>query len=102
MIVKEFLLERFPKMMSLKLTIAQQDISTASGTDLWVSGIHDIQAVIPTYQVHNEVTVGASNTAFGVSWTGSTGTIHIIRGLGASETAFTVLVVSGFASDMTF
>jgi len=87
---------------ALTLTIATCNANTVSGTDVWTSGITDIQSVIPIYQVHNETTVGASNTVFGVSWTGSSGTIHLIRGAGASSTAFQLLVLSGFATDMTW
>lgn len=81
-----------------KLTIATQNANTASGTDLWTSGIQDIQAVIPIMTSAPTATI----TTFAVSFTGSTGTIHILRDAGQSNTAFTLLVLSGFASDMTW
>lgn len=87
---------------ALKLTIATCDVNTTSGTDIWSSGITDIQSIIPVYQVSNHTTVGHSNTIFAVSWTASSGTVHLIRGLGASSTAFQLLVLSGFVSDMTW
>lgn len=84
---------------SLKLTIAQSD-NGASGTDYWTSGITDIQAIVPCY-ITAAPTV-TSETSFVVSWTPSSGAIHIIRDAGLSNTAFQLLVLSGFVSDMTW
>lgn len=86
---------------TMKLTIATQVSNTASGTDLWTSGIPDIQAVIPIYTADVSAT-GYSSTPFAVSFTQSSGTVHIIRDASNTGTAFTLLVLSGFASDMTW
>jgi len=76
--------------------VAKQNASTASGTDLWTSGIPDIFAVIPVY--NSTLATGfPTDTSFGVSWTQSTGTIHLMRNNGTSASAFTLHVFSGFS-----
>ncbi len=85
---------------SLKLTIATQVSNTASGTDLWSSGIQDIQAIIPYYTGDISAT-GETSTVFAVSFTASSGVIHIIRDASNTGTPFTLLVMSGLAVDMT-
>src|SRR4030042_296566 len=86
---------------STKLTIATCS-NGVSATDLWTSGIPDIQGVIPVYlTTMPDVSVG-TNTYMAISWTQSTGTIHIMRPLAVSATAMTWYVRSGFVSDMTW
>lgn len=87
---------------SCKLTIATCNADLVSGTDLWVSGIPDIQGVIPVYTgSQSNISIG-TDVAMGISWTQSTGTIHITRSLECSGTAMVLYVFSGFASDMTW
>ena len=88
-------------MGSMKLILATQNASTASGTDLWTSGIPDIQAIIPVYTASVSST-GYSSSPFAVSFTQSSGTVHIIRDASNSGTAFNLLILAGFASDMTW
>ena len=78
-----------------KLTIATVTPgSAASAVDSWASGIHDIQAVIPF-----ETGIATTPSAIACSFTGSSGAVHLIR---STETACTLLVISGFATDMTW
>lgn len=88
-------------MGSCKLIIATQDASTASGTDLWTSGIPDIQAITPVYTT--SLSTGfPTDVSFAVSFTQSTGTIHIIRNNGMSASGFQLQILAGFATDMTW
>jgi hypothetical protein len=89
-------------MGSLKLTIAQCNANTVSGTDLWTSGITDIQGVIPVYLGSQPTLAINTSVPLSISWTQSTGTIHIIRALDCSSTGLMLYVFSGFASDMTW
>ena len=86
---------------SCKLTIAT--ISNGlSATDYWSSGIPDIQGVIPVYLSTMPDVATGTNTYLAMSWTQSTGTIHIMRPLAVSGTTMVWYVLSGFASDMTW
>lgn len=86
---------------SMKLIIADQSASTASGTDYWTSGIPDIISVTPIYTT--SLSTGfPTDVSFAVSFTQSTGTIHIIRNNGMSASSFQLLILAGFASDMTW
>jgi len=89
-------------MGSLKLTIAKCDANTVSGTDLWTSGIPDIQGVVPVYFGSQTTLSLNTSVPLSISWTQSTGTIHIVRALDCSSTALMLYVYSGFASDMTW
>ena len=84
-----------------RMIIATSDASTASRTDLWTSGIPDIQAVIPVYTT-SLATGFPTDVSFAVSFTQSTGTIHIVRNNGMSASGFNLLVMAGFSSDMTW
>ncbi len=86
---------------SINLTIATQVASTASGTDIWTSGIPDIQSIIPIYTT-SLGTGFPTDVSFAVSFTQSTGTVHLIRNNGMSASSFVLLVLSGFAVDQTF
>lgn len=86
---------------SLKLTIATCS-NGVSATDLWTSGIPDIQGIVPVYLTTLPDAATGTNTYMAISWTGSTGTIHIMRPLAVSGTALMLYVYSGFASDMTW
>lgn len=87
---------------SCKLTIATCNANTVSGTDLWTSGIPDIQGVIPVY-LGSQPTLALNTTVpLSISWTQSSGTIHIVRALDASSTALMLYVFSGFATDQTW
>lgn len=86
---------------SLKLTIATCT-NGVSGTDLWTSGIPDIQGVIPVYSASLPDVAVQTNPGIAISWTQSTGTIHIMRALENSTSSLTLYVFSGFATDMTW
>ena len=81
-----------------KLTIAtvNDDVATVT-SDTWTSGIRDIQSVIP-YCTQASTGTGTP-TGIAVSFTQSSGTIHVYRN---STSAFTLLVISGFAEDLTW
>lgn len=87
---------------SLKLTIATCNVDTVSATDYWISGIPDIQSVIPVYNRTATDAAMLTATYLALSWTQSSGTIHIMRPLEVSSSALTLNVLSGFASDMTW
>ena len=83
---------------AIKLTVATQNISTASGTDLWTSGIPDIQSIIPIYT--SSLSGGfPTDVSFAVSFTQSSGVVHLLRNNGMSASSFVLLVLSGFVSD---
>ena len=82
---------------SLKITIADINANVVSASDLWTSGIPDIHAVIPIM-----TTFSASSSPLSISYTGTTGTIHIVRILSETTVAIKLLVLSGFATDMTW
>lgn len=84
---------------SLKLTIARVNASITSGTNNWTSGIPDIQTVTGQYR---GATTDVSATSLAVSFTGSDGTIWTVIPISQSGTSFDLLVLSGFASDMTW
>lgn len=84
---------------SCQLTIARVNASITSGTNNWASGIPDIQTVWGQYR---GATTDVSDTSLAVSFTGSSGTIWTIVPLSQSGTSFDLLVLSGFASDMTW
>lgn len=89
-------------MGSMKLTIATCNSGTVSGTDLWASGIPDIQGVIPVYLGSQSTLAVNTSVPLSISWTQSSGTIHLVRSLPCSSTALMLYVFSGFASDMTW
>jgi len=84
---------------SLKLTIARVNASITSGTNYWASGIHDVQTVIGQYL---GATTDVSATSLAISFTASNGTIHTVVPLSQSGTAYDLLVISGFVTDMTW
>jgi len=89
-------------MGSMKLTIATCNANTVSGTDYWTSGIPDIQGVIPVLLgSQTKVALGTAQP-LSISWTQSSGTIHLVSDLENSGTAYMLYVMSGFASDMTW
>jgi len=87
---------------TLKLTIANCNVDTVSATDIWTSGIPDIQGVIPVYTRSATDAAMLTATYLAISYTQSSGTIHIMRPLEVSSSALTLYVLSGFASDMTW
>lgn len=91
---------------SLKLTIATCNSGTVSGTDYWTSGIPDIIGVLPVLGAGSagSITDLATQTSstYAITWTGSTGTIHLMSHLSNSGSGLTLFVLSGFATDMTW
>jgi hypothetical protein len=87
---------------SMKLTIATCNIDTVSGTDIWTSGITDVQGVIPVLSQTLPDIASESGSTIAISWTQSTGTIHIMRSTPVSQSALVLYVLSGFAPDMTW
>jgi hypothetical protein len=74
---------------SAKLSIAEVDEDILSGTNFWTSGIPDIVSVMP-----------ASSSALVVSWTASSGTIHVVNDASLSNTGYVLWVVSGLGQDV--
>ena len=87
-------------MGSCLLTIAE--CTTSSGSDLWTSGITDIVSVWhqlgtgPSGSITDLATVTSGNYA--ISWTGSSGTIHIMSHLSNSRSNLTLFVLSGMGN----
>ena len=81
-------------MGSGKLTIADISDGAYSASDSWASGIPDIQAIIPMSRA-----TCLTPSELNVSFTQSSGTIHIYSN---STTAISLLIISGFAADMTW
>ena len=80
-----------------KLLIATVADGASSITDSWASSIPDIQTIIPIITMPAISNGTAPELA--VSFTASSGTIHIYRG---TTSAFTLLIVTGFAEDLTW
>ena len=79
------------------LMIATVADGAASADDSWTSSMTNIQAVIP---IHTQVAISSSTTPnFAVTFTASSGTIHIYRD---TTSAFTLLIVTGFVEDLTW
>jgi len=79
-------------MGSSKLTIATINGNILSGTDFWTSGITDIKSIVGSVYGSSDA---MSNTAFSISWTATTGTIHIIKQVSSSTTGLTLWICSG-------
>lgn len=77
-----------------KMTIATIADGGATADDVWSSSITDIQTIIP---IRTMDTLTPSELA--VSYTQSSGTIHIYRN---STAALSLLVISGYGADMTW
>ena len=86
-------------MGSTRLTIARVNASITSGTNNWASAIPDILTVTGQYR---GATTDVSATSMAISFTGSDGTIWVTTPIGQSGTSFDLVVVSGFATDMTW
>ena len=80
-----------------KLIIATVAEGAASADDSWASSIPDIQVIVP---IHTQEAISSSTTPnFAVSFTASSGTVHIYRD---TTSAFTLLLITGFAEDLTW
>lgn len=84
---------------SCQLTIARVNASITSGTNEWASGIPDILTVTGQYR---GLSTDLTYTSLAISFTGSNGTIWTQIPLSQSGTSFDLLVISGFATDMTW
>ena len=78
---------------SMNMTVAHVNANVISGTDYWTSGITDIKSIQST--TWGVPTGTPSNSNCAISWTASTGTIHITKPLISSGTGVILWVVSG-------
>jgi len=80
-------------MGSTKLTMATINANILSGTDYWTSGITDIKSIVGS--VYGYVPDLSSGSGFSITWTASTGTIHIIKFLASSGSGLMLWISSG-------
>ena len=83
----------FQSMGSMNLYMAHVNANVISGTDYWTSGITDIKSIAAT--TWGVPTGTPSNSGCAVSWTASTGTIHITKPLISSGTGVMLWVAAG-------
>ena len=84
---------------STQLTIARVDGSITSGTNNWNSGMLDI---LTAWGQFRHGSTAATDTSLFCSFTGSNGTVWVTIPTSESGTSFDLLILSGFASDMTW
>jgi hypothetical protein len=83
---------------SMNMTIAHVNANVLSGTDFWSSGLTDIKSIqISTW---GTPTGTPSNSACAVSWTSTSGVIHITKPLISSGTGAMLWIVSGGPSTL--
>ena len=78
---------------SMNLTIAHVNEDIISGTNYWTSGITDIRSVMPA--MWGGTALDASSTFLVVSWTATTGTVHVVTDDSQSNTGYILWILSG-------
>jgi hypothetical protein len=84
-------------MGSVNCTIAVTNADVVSETDLWTSNIPDIITVWGQDTSTGNVISSASCS---LSWTASSGTIHIRRDVSNTGSALTLFILSGLAQNV--
>jgi hypothetical protein len=80
-------------MGSTKLSIAHINEDIISGTNYWTTGITDIKSCMAMYKGGTLMVASSSNLM--VTWTASTGTIHLINDASYTDTGYILWVISG-------
>ena len=77
----------------MNLTIAHVNEDTISGTNYWSTGITDIRSIMVCQR--GGTAVVASSNAISVTWTQTSGVLHIVSDVSMSNAGYAIWIASG-------